>query len=144
MQTFLDFMGTDHRRCDDLFVEAERKASAGDWSGAEAAFKSFVEATEHHFEMEESVLFPRFEQGSGSSMGPTQVMRMEHVQMRDLFRVMGEALQAQDSDGFLGEAETLLVLMQQHNMKEEQILYPMTDQVLESEREEVLKEMQAL
>jgi iron-sulfur cluster repair protein YtfE (RIC family) len=43
---------------------------------------------------------------------------------------MDEAITARDADSFLGLAETLMILTQQHNMKEEQILYPMSDRVL--------------
>ena len=38
---------------------------------------------------------------------------------------MQDALDAEGKDTFLGEAETLLVFMQQHNAKEEMMLYPM-------------------
>jgi len=65
----------------------------------------------------------------GSTGGPTQVMRMEHEQMRSLIASLTDVVEQQDQSEFLGEAETLLVLMQQHNMKEEQILYPMIDRV---------------
>ncbi|TRZ68118.1 MAG: hemerythrin domain-containing protein, partial [Rhodocyclaceae bacterium] len=34
-------------------------------------------------------------------------------------------------------AETLLILMQQHNMKEENILYPMCDQALAAQVEQL-------
>jgi hemerythrin-like domain-containing protein len=90
------------------------------------------------------VLFPAFEQRTGMSMGPTQVMRMEHVQMRELFDAMADAVKQQDRDEFLGQAETLLVMMQQHNMKEEQILYRMADQMLSAEMEEVLQKMRGV
>jgi hemerythrin-like domain-containing protein len=62
--------------------------------------------------------------------GPTEVMRGEHRQMRDLLAQMEGALAVRDSDTFGGAAETLLILMQQHNMKEENILYPMCDNAL--------------
>jgi hemerythrin-like domain-containing protein len=97
-----------------------------------------------HFKMEEEVLFPAFEQRTGMSMGPTQVMRMEHGQMRELFQAMADAVQKQDKDEFLGQAETLLVMMQQHNMKEEQILYRMADQMLSAEMEDVLQKMRGV
>jgi hemerythrin-like domain-containing protein len=64
--------------------------------------------------------------------GPTEVMRGEHRQMRDLLGQMKGALASKDSDAFGGAADTLLILMQQHNMKEENILYPMCDNALGS------------
>ena len=35
-----------------------------------------------HFEMEEAVLFPAFEEATGMTQGPTMVMHAEHVQMK--------------------------------------------------------------
>ena len=50
------------------------------------------------------------------------VMRREHDQMRTLFAQIEDALQRHDEDDFLGSTETLLILIQQHNMKEEGML----------------------
>lgn len=83
-----------------------------------------------HFLAEEEVLFPAFETASGMTSGPTEVMRMEHQQMRDLCADMSTAAQACDAPALNGAADTLLVLMQQHNMKEEHILYPLCDQAV--------------
>lgn len=73
-------------------------------------------------------MFPAFEAATGMTQGPTQVMRMEHRQMRGLMAQMQQAWAERDGEAFAGAAETLLILMQQHNMKEENILYPMCDQ----------------
>lgn len=64
------------------------------------------------------------------SAGPSQVMRFEHAQMRELLAQMNDAVARRDAGRFSGAAETLLVMMQQHNMKEENILYPMCDRTL--------------
>lgn len=125
-----DFMADDHKRCDALYVEAERLVDAGDWQAAAAAYADFHLAMERHFAMEEEVLFPEIEQSQGGPVGPTQVMRMEHRQMRELFSALAEAAAEEDPDAFLGHAETLLILMQQHNAKEEQILYSLGDRLL--------------
>jgi hemerythrin-like domain-containing protein len=102
------------------------------------------QAIEHHFDMEEKVFFPRFEAASGMTMGPTQVMRQEHAQMRDLFAAMEEALAGRDADAYLGDAETLLIMMQQHNAKEEQILYPMLDAHLGSGGDQLIEEARGI
>ncbi len=96
---------------------------------------------EQHFAHEEGVLFPRFEQATGHAMGPTRIMRSEHTQMRSLFESLGDAIQAKDGDECMGLAETLLILMSQHNVKEEQVLYPMADEVLHEAAPEILREM---
>ena len=144
MDTIRSFMTSDHHRCDELFSQAEAAASGQDWGAIAADSQVFIDSMQHHFKMEEEVLFPAFEQRTGMSMGPTQVMRMEHVQMRELFDAMADAVKQQDRDEFLGQAETLLVMMQQHNMKEEQMLYRMADQVLAGEMAEVLQQLTAV
>jgi len=46
---------------------------------------------------------------------------------------MEETLKNKNKDEFLSLGESPMILIQQHNMKEEQILYPMSDQHLDSE-----------
>lgn len=119
-----------HKQCDDLFANAELKAQERHWPECASIFRQLMTELEAHFMTEEQVLFPAFEQASGSAMGPTQVMRLEHTQMRELLSQMNSAIGRQDGRQFSGEAETLLILMQQHNLKEENILYPMCNRVL--------------
>lgn len=144
MPNITDTMSADHRRCDDIFSEAEEAVSKGNWSQGAPKYAEFRKSMEHHFSKEEEVLFPTFEQRTGQTMGPTQVMRMEHSQMRQLFAEMAESVEQQDQERYLGLSETLLMVMQQHNSKEEQILYHMADQVLSSEVTEVIEQMEAV
>jgi len=80
--------------------------------------------------MEEQVLFPAFEQKTGSTEGPTEIMRNEHRQIRAIIEMLMKSLALQEKDEYLGHSETMNIMIQQHNMKEENILYPMTDQLL--------------
>lgn len=130
MNQISQYMTQDHRACDERFAAAEEAVGSGDWDSAATQFETFQQVMERHLGLEEETLFPEFEQAMGSAVGPTQVMRLEHQQMRDLIGQMAAALHSRDADGYLGLSETLLIMMQQHNVKEEQILYPMTDEVL--------------
>jgi hemerythrin-like domain-containing protein len=141
--TFTEYLGSDHLRCDTLFAAAEQAVSEQSPT-ARQAHQAFVDAVEHHFAMEEEILFPAFENASGSEMGPTTVMRHEHGQMRQLFAQMDEAIQSGQWDDYLGAGETLLILMQQHNAKEEQMLYPMSERMLADAQQQLLQQMQAL
>ncbi len=143
MTTIRNLMTDDHRRCDDFFADAEQAVGKGNLEAAGAAFAHFRLATLAHFDSEEKTLFPTFEAKTGMTMGPTQVMRMEHAQMRSLFDDAGAALVSGDVDDYLGIAETLLIMMQQHNMKEENILYPMCDQHLADELPELLPRLES-
>jgi iron-sulfur cluster repair protein YtfE (RIC family) len=142
MTNIKDCMTNDHRRCDDLFADAEQAVSAQAWERASAAFAGFAGAMQQHFAAEEELLFPAFEEESGMTMGPTQVMRDEHIQMRELLAAAQQALVAQDADDYAGNAETLLIMMQQHNMKEENVLYPMCDDHLRAQANTLVPQLQ--
>lgn len=144
MSTILAFLGGDHRMCDDLFASAEEAVGQKNWGVAHKLFDQFHATMTHHLAMEENVLFPAFEAQTGTTVGPTQVMRMEHEQMRELMQSMAHAVIKTDFEGYLGLSETLNMLMQQHNLKEENMLYPMTDRVLAGERDQLLHAMKAV
>ncbi len=136
------YMAADHKTCDEAFVAVESAVANAQWDTAKAAWSTFETHLLRHFAMEEQVLFPAIEQRTGMTEGPTAVMRFDHEQMRALLPTLAERLQTTDGPGFLGVADTMMVMIQQHNMKEEQVLYPMADQVLE-DPEKVVIEMQS-
>ncbi|MBS1189383.1 MAG: Hemerythrin cation binding region [Rhodocyclaceae bacterium] len=142
MTSIRTFMTADHRHCDDLFAEAEQALAKNNMAAALAAFQHFRDATRAHFESEETTLFPAFEAKTGMTMGPTQVMRMEHVQMRGLLDEALQALEGGDADAYVGHADTLLIMVQQHNLKEENVLYPMCDQHLGPEAGGLLQRLE--
>ncbi len=139
-----ELMTQDHRSCDDLLAAVEKAVADEDWELAQAEFPRLRDALLNHFEAEEGVLFPRFEQRTGMVQGPTQVMRHEHAQMRQLLAAAAAALAERDADDYSGNAETLLIMTQQHNVKEENILYPMCDQQLADQLDTLLPELQKL
>ena len=144
MTNIVEYMAHEHEFCNDLFCDAENLAMESKWAELKSAFQKFATETEEHFGREEKVLFPCAEQKMGSQGGPTAVMRMEHEQVRALIGNLKTLIDEENKTGFLGETETLLVLMQQHNMKEEQILYPMLDRLLAGELETVFDEMKMI
>lgn len=135
MTSIAELMTHDHRSCDHDFARAETLANKKDWDAAAQALDAFASGLEAHFQAEEQELFPRFEAATGMTQGPTQVMRGEHAEMRATLAQLRAALASRDLDEFGGEAETLLIMMQQHNMKEENILYPMCDMRLGADRD---------
>jgi len=119
-----DTFKADHDRCDALWAAVED----ADEAEVAQAFAAFDTAVRRHLAMEEEVLFPAFEDSAGmQGCGPTAVMRAEHQQMRGLLDAMGRAAESGDVDGVLDQGDTLLMLTQQHNIKEEQVLYPMAE-----------------
>lgn len=141
MTTITAFLTTDHRRCDELFAAAAQAAEHGDWAGCRERFDAFHQALKHHMAIEEQVLFPAFEQATGISEGPTRVMRHEHQEMLALLGQVSVAIAAGDAAHFRGSVESFTALMTPHSTKEENVLYPMCDEVLPDLSGEKLSEM---
>ncbi|HEB80770.1 MAG TPA: hemerythrin domain-containing protein [Chromatiales bacterium] len=144
MDTISRFLCDDHHACDAAFGAAEAAVGAGQWEVVAVRFAAFLDALERHLAREEQILFPRFEERTGERAGPTQIMRAEHEQMRELLNRLEGMVQARERDAFLNHCDTLFTLIQQHNLKEEQILYPAADMVLKEERGALLEAMQRI
>jgi hemerythrin-like domain-containing protein len=119
-----------HSACDNAFAEIESQLESANWLGVERAFTQFLRDIEEHFDYEEQVLFPALEAASPMALQPVTVMRAEHEQIRELAADLRQAINEQQSDLTRGSLETLMFLIQQHNAKEENVLYPMADQLL--------------
>ncbi|CAM3805625.1 hemerythrin domain-containing protein [Arcobacter cloacae] len=144
MNTISSFLTHDHRVCDELFANLENAVASMDWEEAENQFDKFSTDLLHHFEMEEKVMFPTFEDVTGMRQGPTMVMVIEHNQMRQLLNSLKEDISKKDKNHFFGVSESLMMLMQQHNMKEEQMLYKMADSHLGTLVPQIIDSMKAL
>ena len=128
--TINEYMTHDHRKCDDEFVDAENAISMKQLNAKEL-YKKFEESILRHFRMEEEVMF--FEYNNvAQGMNPTVVMVGEHNQMRGVMSAISDALESGDNDKALGLMENLMFIIQQHNMKEEQMMYNLADRALDS------------
>ena len=143
MSNIKEFMSQDHADCDEIFAQME-EAVGNKSTDALEKFENFQDSLTNHFKMEEMILFPMFEQKTGMMNGPTQVMVMEHEQMRELLSKMESAVEVKDNDKFFGLSETLMILMQQHNMKEEQMLYTMIQEHLGDDADHVISRMRSV
>ncbi len=143
MSTIKEYLTNDHRKCDEIFAKMEEGANNSLESAKELA-EEFVADMERHFQMEERVMFLEFETKTGMTQGPTAMMRQEHTQMRALMQQLLEAIDAGNKEKFFGLSETLMILLQQHNMKEEQMLYTMAQQHLSAESDRIVEMMDSL
>jgi len=129
-----------HRLCDELFESASEAAEAGDWRALRARLAALSDALARHFAFEEETLFAAFEAATGMHEGPSAVMRLEHAHMRNLLQGLAAASPEHDPDGCRAELDNLFVMLQQHNAKEEGVLYPACEQHLESAQLDALAE----
>lgn len=143
MSDIKEFLTNDHRACDEAFAAME-DAVAAKSSDAEKLYENFSNDLANHFSMEEIVLFPMLGQVSSEASSATKAMEMEHEQMRSLLSKMRKAVEEMDKENFFSLSETLMILMQQHNMKEEQLLYTLAQQHLAEDADHIIRQMRSV
>ncbi|MCP4494586.1 MAG: hemerythrin domain-containing protein [Gammaproteobacteria bacterium] len=137
MTTVTEFFTKQHRECDAILEQMEQALNTHDWGLATQKYDAMQQDIFEHLANEEDSLFPMFEEKSGMRGGPVSVMLGEHIEIKALVERIGHAITAQDLDEALDTMETLFMFLQQHNVKEEQMLYPMTDEALQDSLHEL-------
>src|SRR5512133_1050108 len=128
MESISSYMQQDHVVIDGIAERAVAAAEARDWGALERDGAEFLRRLRQHIEVEETVLFPAFEQRTGMSAGgPSVQMRVEHEQMQPILAQMQGAVAAHDGGGYQRATRALLDILVPHNQKEEQMMYPMLD-----------------
>jgi iron-sulfur cluster repair protein YtfE (RIC family) len=111
-----------HRRMDEMLERVEIAVELGSWGEARKLFARFRSELEEHIRIEEQVMFPSFDAFMRLTGGPTTMMRMEHAEIARCMDATEELLGAeQEGDAF----DRMQELLAAHNVKEEQVLYPM-------------------
>ena len=145
MTTILEFMNEDHDRLDNKIRKYSTEKLV-DIEQAESIFLFFKSELERHIVWEEDILFPVFERKtSNKDAGPTSVMRMEHIQIKDHLQKIQRKLRAKKIQDPCGEEVALFKLLESHNQKEENILYPGIDNLTsEQEKDQMIKRISAI
>ncbi|HET7388724.1 MAG TPA: hemerythrin domain-containing protein [Nocardioidaceae bacterium] len=117
----------DHREIDEVIKRcADGSALDADERGA---LKRAVDELRRHIYAEEELLFPPLR--LAGMTGPILVMLREHGQMWPLLDTLDHGLaEGVDSDLLRAACHQLFVLLQHHNPKEEQIIYPELDRAV--------------
>lgn len=135
----------DHDRLDALESGAFQALEAGDLEAARTSFRAFARGLRRHIGFEEELVFPEFEHrsGLGPEEGPTAVLRAEHRELEVLLGQLEAAL-AEPGGPVAGLRGELHRVLSHHNQKEEQMLYPGTDRLMNPEdRDELVRRVQA-
>lgn len=127
MSLINQYFSADHDRLDCLYAQFKQQFSQ-DQTTAKALFDVFSRDLYLHIKWEEQVLFPFFEKHTGMKLGPTRVMTEEHQIIKGLLDNIHSHIAQENSlpEQALTSLESIL---NQHNQKEENILYPMIDQI---------------
>lgn len=133
------FFEQDHRDCDARWADVEELLDTDDVEAALPAWQKYEAGMRRHLAMEDEVLFPAFESASGQAAdGPTAAMRMEHRQMEGMLDKIAEAIESGNAHRALDAGDTLLMLIQQHNINEETVIYPLAEELLGARWPELL------
>ncbi|KZE97688.1 Iron-sulfur cluster repair protein YtfE [Geobacillus stearothermophilus] len=111
--------------------------------------ESFVAVLDPHSEREEGVLFPMMAKYIGRTTGPIAVMEYEHEQAKARLSMFLEKtahlLETVDSEQALTLAGAVVEahhILDEHFMKEENVLFPMAERLLsDGEKEELFARM---
>ena len=141
-----EYLQGDHERLAAILERVDRLAEVGDFAEAGPRFSEFACGLGRHIDAEETILFPAFETLTGHAGGPTTVMRAEHVRIRAGMGTVAGELAAQNAAGARRAIAALIEVLSVHNMKEEEVLYPMTDEAAGGPREQddLVKRLQAV
>jgi iron-sulfur cluster repair protein YtfE (RIC family) len=131
--TVTSALRADHSRLDALLKETLAALTDADAATAGRTSGSFSQGLRHHIEAEDQVLFPPFEARTGlKDAGPTAVMRRDHQEIERRLREISRAIAAPyGSRETACEVRALKALLEDHNAREEEILYPWCDRVLD-------------
>lgn len=145
MTAITQHMQQDHVEIDRIAERAAAAAEGGAGPEFEREGGEFLRRLQRHIEIEEELLFPAFESRTGMvEAGPSAQMRIEHGQMQPILEAMRCAVAARDGGGYRLAAQALREILVPHNRKEEQVMYPMIDQVLGDEVAALLSEAKAM
>jgi len=123
----VEYFGAEHRKVA-LLLDTMLKAPQ-DHRKARDAFAELRPLLTKHIYCEEELLFPEVE-ARGLS-GPTEVMRFEHGQIWSLLSRIGQEFE-KDNSTPTGLVDELRGVLEAHDLKEENILYPAADEAIQS------------
>jgi hemerythrin-like domain-containing protein len=134
LRSVTDCFESDHQRLNGILRQVVNSLRAGAVPVARETCERFRCGIHKHIDAEETVLFPVIEQAYGLALGAKTVMGAEHNAIRELIDSLGSMLESASTEVCVSAALELSELLVRHDMKEEQILYPMVDQWIGDQR----------
>lgn len=129
-----EVLAHDHQAIDGDFEKFREGLDHGEW--LDESFRRAAEALRHHIYVEEESLFPILR--VGGLVAPVFVMLREHAEIWQALDAI-EAEAGRDTGRTLYAMASLVSVLEPHNSKEEQILYPASGQVLNTDDTEAIR-----
>jgi len=134
-RTVSECLNNEHQRLDTIVSVIRNALENGDMEVAGGYLNEFTCGLARHIDIEEQLLIPVFERATGIGEGGlTGVMRRDHLAIRGFVRSITRAITSGNAGAAITFLDDLLDALEEHNRKEENILYPATDDVLGTER----------
>ncbi len=137
-----------HQVLRELFLQHQEALLDADLARARERLEEFERRLLHHIREEEELLLPIYQRAGVIPGGPPVLFTGEHKRMRELLAGFGQALSSLEQNPasrkrgilwLLDRQATFKNLMEHHDLRETNILYPALDRVTsEAERREVL------
>ncbi|MDO8436212.1 MAG: hemerythrin domain-containing protein [bacterium] len=129
----IDELKDDHKKILEALDELEKNVDS--LTINKEGIKEFLHFTETfaepHHQKEEQVLFPALEKkGVPKEGGPIGMMLFEHDTKRGYVKELRKALADGKEIGIKENAQNIIFLLRDHISKEENVLYPMAQEVL--------------
>jgi len=135
----------------EMAVAIGQEEGREDWSKALFELRDkverFVKELDVHSRREEDVLFEMMAKHIGREVGPIAVMEYEHDTAKGLLKQFLQAARAVDgviereqAIRIADDAISAAAILSQHFLKEEQVLFPMAEQLLSTEEKRTLQE----
>jgi len=139
MYEVTQFMSQEHAQLAALFREYQVLRSEFP-DRARRTLEQFTAGLERHMELEETILFPRFESfAQMGNSGPTTVMRSEHKEIRGALARLRSGCSGDDAEII---EHTLLESLRAHEAMEDLVFSPWLDETLsETERFGLFEQM---
>jgi hemerythrin-like domain-containing protein len=131
-----DALEREHREIDGHLETFETGVASGEWRAEELSRAAVT--LRRHIYVEETRVFPLLREAG--LFGPVAVMLREHGEIwQALDEVEASNLGRSAASSALASCEQLTQLLDAHNRKEEAILYPATDRMLEAKADAELR-----
>jgi iron-sulfur cluster repair protein YtfE (RIC family) len=114
----------DHDLLDEIFQQYLNYKQT-DLTRSDEQLLKFKSEVGRHLICEEEILYPLYEQKCGTEQDATNVMRQEHQKVRSFINMLETGKTLNDH-----EVKTFLIVIGQHCLKEECVIFPELDRVL--------------
>jgi hemerythrin-like domain-containing protein len=131
----------DHARLDELLDDVRSMIGDGELERAEYVFRELYDGLVRHIRAEDTILFPQLEKHP-LLQAPAMVMRGEHRRIVALLGALKDALEHERGREAQAQADQLAGVLAAHNQKEERVLYPRADRLIDAGcRAEIVDEL---